>query len=346
MARPSDTVTHPGGGAEDASSVRLRGQAPDAPRRLGWTSLFRFRPTRRFFALGGAAIVLLAVTNWAVLTPLTHVIDADTTFTPANAPEGGSAAVAMAAALIDREINVHGWTPNDPWFMPAGILDNMPNFQRGMLRATGWFTFELLDQLGRVRGSASNDPDLERAASLLQFPPDVWIIDPGTSWLPTVASEDQYRAGLALLQRYNGRVAAGEAVFEFRADALATTIQRMSVDLASQASTIDQMQHQGFWIFSNRADDVFYQNKGMLYAYYMLLNGLGSDFEGLIAERGLNLGWAQAIEDLRRGSQLQPVVVLNGDSDRSIFANHLMLQGFYMKRAILQLEEVVNTLAI
>ncbi|WP_275450479.1 hypothetical protein [Octadecabacter arcticus] len=43
---------------------------------------------------------------------------------------------------------------------------------------------------------------------------------------------------------------------------------------------------------------------------------------------------------------MRPAVVLNGQSDRSIFANHLALQGFAMKRAILQLEELIIVLAI
>jgi hypothetical protein len=38
--------------------------------------------------------------------------------------------------------------------------------------------------------------------------------------------------------------------------------------------------------------------------------------------------------------------VLNGQHDGSIFANHLVLQGFFMKRAILQLEEAVSVLAV
>jgi hypothetical protein len=38
--------------------------------------------------------------------------------------------------------------------------------------------------------------------------------------------------------------------------------------------------------------------------------------------------------------------LLNSQTDRSIFANHLALQGFAMKRAILQLEELIIVLAI
>ncbi|MBF9052356.1 DUF2333 family protein [Roseobacter sp. HKCCD9010] len=314
-------------------------------RRSFWARL-RSPIGRRLLKLVVVAMVLSTTVKWTVLAPMMHEIDANVEFVPANAPEGSSAAVAMAAGLIDREINDHGWTPNDPWFFPTAPLDNMPNFQRGVMRATSWFTIELLDQIGRIRGAGANDGDLERAAGLLQFPADVWIIDPDTSWLPTATSEEQYRSAVMLLQRYNERVASGQAVFELRADALATTLRQMSVDLASQAALIDRVTSVDRRFIDTSADDLFYQNKGMLYAYYMILNSLGADFEGLIGERTLGLGWAQALEDLRKGSQLQPLFVLNADSDRSIFANHLMLQGFYMKRAILQLEEVVNVLVV
>lgn len=299
----------------------------------------------RVFKLLFVAFLVGQLLKWTVLAPVLHEVDASLDFAPV-VPAGGSAAVAMAAGLIDREVVHHGWTPNDPIFYPTAPLDNMPNFQIGMMRATSWFTIELLDQIGRVRGSGANDVDLERAAGLLQFPPDVWFIEPGVSWLPTATSEEQYRTAVQLLESYNARIASGQAVFELRADALAATLRQMSVDLASQAAQIDRVTSGERRLFDTTADDLFYQNKGMLYAYYMILGSLGSDFEGLINERTLRLGWTQALEDLRAGSQLEPRIVLNANSDRSIFANHLMLQGFYMKRAILQLEEIVNVLAV
>ena len=334
------------GGNSPEVAVSLPGESePEAiPRRPSLRRLlarFRWRVVKRLFA----AFLVGTVLKWTVVVPSMHEIDASLDFAP-TVPEGGSAAVAMAAGLIDREVNEHGWTPNDPLFYPTAPLDNMPNFQIGMMRAASWFTIELLDQIGRVRGSGANDGDLERAAGLLQFPPDVWFIEPSMSWLPTATSEEQYRTAVQLLERYNERIASGQAVFELRADALATTLRQMSVDLASQAAQIDRVTSGERRLFDTSADDLFYQNKGMLYAYYMILNSLGSDFEGLINERTLRLGWTQALYDLRAGSQLAPLAVLNADSDRSIFANHLMLQGFYMKRAILQLEEVVNVLAI
>lgn len=306
----------------------------------------RRRVGPRVVKLTIAALLLGATVNYGVLGPLTHQIDNDPEFRAATVPQGGSAAVATAAALIDREVNVNGWTPNDPWMSPSAILDNMPNFQAGVTKSVGRFSFELLDQIARTRGSSSADPDLERASGFLQFPPDIWVWEPSISLLPTVPSESQYRQGLAALERYNARLARGEAVFERRADTLAGTISRISADLGSQTAQLDRAQDTGWWIFSRTADDVFYYNKGMLYGYYVMLSALGEDFEPVIRERNLGQVWNQALQSLQQGSQLQPVIVLNGDLDQSVFANHLALQGFYMKRAILQLEEIVSVMAV
>lgn len=301
----------------------------------------------RRIALGTALGVALAgAINWGIFGPLAHRIDDDLGFRPPAELQGGSSAVAMTAALIDREVNQHAWTPNDPWIFPSAVIDNTPNFQQGMMRALARFNFELLDEIGRTRGSSSKDPDLERASGLLQFPADQWVFDFSTSWLPTVPSEDQYRAGLKLLTSYNARLAAGDAVFERRADAFANTLGRISDDLGAQTARIERAAQSGWWVFSTHADDVFYQNKGMLYAYAMVLGALGEDFDALIAERGAQGMWDQALDSLRKSAALQPLIVVNGKEPTSIFANHLMLQGYHMKRAILQLEELVSVLAV
>jgi len=314
-----------------------------AARQKRW---FRPRLGRRSIKVLIAGLFLGAAINYGVLGPMTHKIDANPEFRANLIPENGSAAVATAAALMDRELNLNGWTPNDPWIAPSALLDNMPNFQTGVVKAVGRFSFEMLDQIGRRSGSSSADPDLERASGFLQFPPDIWVWEPSRSILPTVPSESQYRQGLAALERYNARLTRGQAVFERRADTLAATLSRISDDLGSQTSLLERAQNTGWWIFSRTADDVFYQNKGTLYGYDVILAALGEDFAQVISERNLGPIWDQALNSLRQGSQLRPAIVLNGEHDRSIFANHLTLQGFFMKRAILQLEEAISVLAV
>ena len=122
-----------------------------------------------------------------------HVIDDDPLYQPGSfAVPGGSRSVAISAALINREIHKHSWTSNDPFFMPGYMLDRMPAFQRGIMASLSRFTIELSDQLGRMRGSSQVDPDLEKAAGLLKYAPDVWIFDLSTSMLPTASTEQQY----------------------------------------------------------------------------------------------------------------------------------------------------------
>jgi hypothetical protein len=216
----------------------------------------------------------------------------------------------------------------------------MPNFQRGLIRSVGRVAMELEDQVGRVRGSSAIDPDLQRAAGLLQYPTDVWLIDLQQSWLPVQPAEAQYNAAMRSLQDYNRRLATGNAVFDVRPDALAMMVQRIGSELGARAAVTDAHVRTASFVLNPASDDIFYFNKGAAYGYYLLLRELGRDFATVIEAQGLTAVWNQALDSLRAASQLRPVVVLSGGGDTSIFANHLHMQGFYLKRAILQLDEV------
>ena len=97
------------------------------------------------------AIVLLAiiVLYYPVGMALTHKINDNPDFAAPPVNAGGSQAVAVAAALMDREVNRTDWPANDPFFMPGWALDNMPNFQIGIRNAVKRFAIELQDD--RVR---------------------------------------------------------------------------------------------------------------------------------------------------------------------------------------------------
>ena len=96
------------------------------------------------------------------------------TTTPTSTPrspcrDNASRTVAVLADLIDREVNQNRWVANDPPFLPAYLLDNMPAYQMGMMSAVGRFTTELRDRIARVRGSSAADPDLESAGGQPQL---------------------------------------------------------------------------------------------------------------------------------------------------------------------------------
>jgi len=101
-----------------------------------------------------------------------------------------------------------------PFFLPGGLLDNMPNFQRGMMTAVGRFATELMDQVGRTRGSSQIDRDLEQARGFLNEQPNVWIWQPSVSLWPSATSAQKYRAGRQKLLDYNKRLAFGPGVFD------------------------------------------------------------------------------------------------------------------------------------
>ncbi|MDH3233788.1 MAG: hypothetical protein OEQ29_09680, partial [Alphaproteobacteria bacterium] len=91
---------------------------------------FRWRLFRRVIAIVVAAVALYYPAGMIAV----HKIDDNTGFQPA-VTAGQSRAVAVMAGLLSREIETHGWIANDPFFLPSSQLDNMPNYQLGIVAA-------------------------------------------------------------------------------------------------------------------------------------------------------------------------------------------------------------------
>ncbi|MEX0582209.1 MAG: DUF2333 family protein, partial [Sneathiella sp.] len=290
---------------------------------------------KRSWKVFALLILLILILYYPIGMITIHNIEDDTSFVPTgkNAVAGGSHAVNMMAGLIDREINVNRWTSNDPFFMPSAALDNMPNYQQGVISALARFGFELTDQIGRTRGSSQTDPDLQEAAGLLQYSGTKWAWDPTVSLMPTAASEEQYEKARSSLIDYNKRLAEGNAVFERRADNLLATLDRIALDIGSSTATIDQHIDQnsgGFVDF--KADNIFYGVKGQSYGYYLLLKALSQDYESLIKERGLTNAWAQMLASFKSVIDLDPFIIVNAAPDSLFLPNHLTAEGFYVLR--------------
>lgn len=316
-----------------------------------WTGMRTWRPgrgasaqpggLRRAWRWGGRILLVLLILYYPVGALIIHDIDDDPQFQPTSVAPGESRAVATAADLVTREVDVHAWTPMLPFFTPAGIMDNMPNYQRGVIAALGRFSTEMMDQVGRTRGSSQTDRDLEQARGFLNEQPNVWIWQPSVSFWPSATSAQKYRAGRDKLLAYNKRLAAGQAVFERRADNLQALLDRIANDHGSDSAVIDQhIIEKAGDLFDVHCDDIFYFNKGRLYANFLLLRALGSDFEGVIRERNLTSAWNGTVETFRIAAQLDPWVVWNGWPDGFLIPNHLAAQGFYLLRARTQLREI------
>jgi hypothetical protein len=302
------------------------------------------RGLRRFFWT--LVVVLAAIVVYYVGGAFwVHHIDDDPDFgTTLVVPQGASRSVAVAADLIDREVNRTRWVANDPFFLPGYLLDNTPNFEIGLMSAVGRFTIELRDRIARVRGSSAVDPDIESASGRINYPGDVWIFEwSGNPVQPS--SESQYRRGLSDLQRYNERLAQGTAVFERRNDNLLYTLDRISDDLGGASAALSERADQNATSFLDfGADDLFYNTKGRLYAYYLILRELEQDFAEVLRGRGLEVSWDEMLHSARLAGTLHPWVVTNGPLDSQAVPNHLAAQGFLLLRMRTKLEEIVDIL--
>ena len=292
-------------------------------------------------------VLAILILYYPVGMILAHRINDDLSFVPAESmqPPGGSRAVAMTTAMIDREVNETKWVANTPFLFPASILDNMPNFQMGLMYAISRFAIEMTDVLGRTRGSSQVDPDLDKASGLLKYDGTIWLWEPSTSLMPTASAEKQYLAGMNALMRYNKRLAEEQTVYDRRADNLIAFLDRVGADLGSASAALDQraMESNAAW-FDTKADDVFYATKGRLYGYTMILQEIGADFATVIEEKNVVKVWQQMLDSLRTAASMDPLIISNGHNDGLFMPSHLAVQGFYLLRARTQLKEVANIL--
>ena len=299
------------------------------------------------FIYGGIALLVFLLLYYPIGMILMHKINDDVNFKAEQKFDiaNGSHTVAIVESLINHEVKESHWTPNDPFFYPSHLLIRMPAFQRGMINAISRFAVELSDQIGRARGSSQIDPDLEKAAGLLKYSPNVWVFDLSTSMLPTTPSEDQYLGALDLLQKYNERLAKGQAVFDRRADNLMEALDRIATDMGSASAIIDShIKEHSHQIIDTEAADIFYSVKGRVYVDYLLLRELKRDFADLIKEKQLENAWDNTLDSLKEGAELGHFFIFNASTNSQFLPNHLAVQGFYLMRARMQLREITNIL--
>ncbi len=286
----------------------------------------------------GIAIVLGigAALYYPIGMVVLHTIDDNASF-QAEAPPTGTAtasrAVAMAAALIGREVDDHAWVANDPIFLPGWVLDNMAHYQMGIVATLAQFVGELNTQVTRTRSPQRADQDLDRAAGLLRYAGNVWIFDLGTASNQTSSSEAQYRTARKSLLAFNERAAGRVGTLDRRPEMLTALVERAIADLGTMAAKIElHLNERSGNILDFQVDDTFYDVKGRLYAYAMLLRELGRDFERPLAGEAAR-PWKEALDALRIAGGMQPWIVMNGAPDGQFFPSHLAQQGFYVLRA-------------
>lgn len=273
---------------------------------------------------------------------------------PSTARKCSPSAIAeVAADLTDFNVNQNAWISSMLLYKLGffGIdwdrtpfLDNKASFQRGINAAVRRTAIELVDNIGRLRGTSQIDNDLQKARGNLQFAEDSWYF--GLSpFGPKTPTPSYYRSAIKDLRSFNTRLESCQATFDARADNLIQFVDRIASDLGSTSAILkDRAENYHAGWFDTRADDRFWFAYGQLYAYYGLLRAAHSDFRGVLAEKHLDGVWDEMERQLRSALDMQPFIVSNGNPDAWFTPSHLTTMGFYILRVRSNLVDIKQVL--
>ena len=260
-----------------------------------------------------------------------------------------SAIVDVTRDLIDFNVNQNAWISSMILYKTGffGVdwdhtpfLDNKASFQRGINQAIRRTTVELVDSLGRVRGTSQVDQSLQDARGSMNFDEHTWYfgLNPFGPKTPTPSF---YRSAIRDLEAFNTRLVGCTAIFDARADNLMQLVDRIANDLGATSAILRERSelHNDGW-FDTRADDRFWFAYGQLYGYYGIMTAARHDFQAVIQSRGLTQLWNNLTEQFKSALKIQPLVISNGREDGWIMPTHLATMGFYVLRVRSNLVEV------
>ncbi|WP_269930682.1 DUF2333 family protein [Aminobacter sp. HY435] len=272
---------------------------------------------------------------------------------PAAAPQSckRSEIAAMSADLVDFNVNRNAWISSMlasklglfgvPW-RSTPFLDNKAAFQLGINQVLRRTTTELVDALGRARGTSRIDQNLQDARTALAWDEDAWYIGMRG---PTRPTPSVYREAIQKLNAFNASLEKCQATFDARADNLLQFLDRIAGDMGSTSDILrSQIEASDAGWFDPRADDRFWFAYGQLYAYYGILAATREDFSAVIRERNLTTLWDTMQTQLRDALNIQPWIISNGNESSSLFPSHLATMGFNLLRARSQIVEIRSVL--
>ncbi len=276
-------------------------------------------------------------------------VSTDTQQTPTSCKP--SAIAAVSADLIDFNVNQNAWI-SSMVLSKAGFFgiewrrtpffDNKAAFQLGINQVLRRTTTELVDTLGRVRGTSQIDQNLQDARTALAWNEDAWYV----GWRgPTRPTPSVYREAIRKLRAYNASLEKCQVTFDARADNLMQFLDRIAGDIGSTSDILRARiaASDAGW-FDFRADDRFWFAYGQLYAYYGILTAARSDFGTVIAERNLGTLWARLEQQSRAALDVQPWIISNGSESSSFFPSHLATMGFNLLQVRTNIVEVRSVL--
>lgn len=266
--------------------------------------------------------------------------------------------VRVASTLLDKP---GGFLSNDR--MPPGVfLDNIPNWEFGVLQQVRDLARVLRNDYSRSQSQSREDLDISDAEPAFFVNHRSWVLP---------RPESEYRRAIKGFARYRDRLAGigdTDAQFFARADNLrewlaqvekrlgsmtrrlgdsvATTVINTDLagDSAAEANTTlaDSVTVKTSWF---EIDDVFFEARGTSWALVHFFRAAEFDFAQVLAAKNAKASVRQIIRELEAGLRpLRSPMVLNGGGF-GLFANHSLVMANYLARAnaaIINLRELLD----
>ena len=254
--------------------------------------------------------------------------------------------VVLAETLLEKR---GGYLSND-LFPPGVYLDNVPNWEFGVLVHLRDMSRALRNDLSRSQSQSAEDPNLAAAQGNFFYDNASWIFP---------QTESEYRAGAERVRAYASQLAdASErnAQFYARADNLARWLEevetrlgdisqrlsqsvgkrQLNLDLAGDRSatmateTPADGERRTSWF---QIDDVFFEARGQTWALIHLLKAVERDFGSVLDDKNARVSLRQIIRELEATQQpIWSPVILNGGGF-GFLANHSLVMASYVSRA-------------
>ncbi|MEH6582614.1 MAG: DUF2333 family protein [Halioglobus sp.] len=262
----------------------------------------------------------------------------------------GSVTTAAVIKVVDTLLDKPGGYLHNDRFPPGLWLDNMPNWEFGVLVQVRDLSRAMREVHSRSQSQSTEDPDLAQAEPRFNFNSDSWILP---------ASESEYRDGREFTHKYFVRlsdVQASNAQFYARADNLRYWLatvdtrlgslsqrlsasvgqRRLNTDLAGDDNATQSTQAPAEVMVQTpwtEIDDVFYEARGSAWALIQFLKAAEVDFADILAKKNAQVSVQQIIRELEATQEtVWSPMILNGTGFGTL-ANHSLVMASYIGRA-------------
>ncbi|USE39618.1 DUF2333 family protein [Endozoicomonas sp. SCSIO W0465] len=261
----------------------------------------------------------------------------------------GYTTTATLYTLADTLLNKPGGFLRNDIMPPSVVMDNMPNWEIGVLIQVRDMARALRKDFSRSQSQSREDPDLAVAEPQFNFDAKSWILP---------SSEREYQRGINKLQSYMTRLSDPNdpAQFYARADNLTRWLgdvetrlgslsQRLSASVGKPRLNTDLSGDSGATQSTDSAvlvdvktpwsqiDDVFYEARGTSWALIHLLRAIEVDFADVLAKKNATVSVRQIIRELEATQDtVWSPMILNG-SGFGFLANHSLVMANYVSRA-------------